>query len=229
MVRGVDGCKAGWLAVSLSSDGSLSSAVFQDAVAVLRDDRYAVTAIDIPIGLPEVGPRSCDIEARKLLGPRRSSVFPAPMRSLLAAQTYEAACSMSRLVCGRMLSQQSFAILPKIREIDLYLQENPAAISRVREIHPEVCFFFWNRGQPMQFSKLSGFGFVERLKLIEGRFPGAPARVRRDHPAKSVSDDDILDALAALWSALRLSANTAVRVGTEGEQDARGLSIGIWA
>ena len=38
-------------------------------------------AIDIPIGIPEAGARPADREARALLGPRRNSVFPAPVRA----------------------------------------------------------------------------------------------------------------------------------------------------
>ena len=48
-----------------------------------------VIAVDIPIGLPDSAePRAADIEARKLLGKRRSSVFPTPHRAVLEAPTY---------------------------------------------------------------------------------------------------------------------------------------------
>ncbi|MEW6348758.1 MAG: DUF429 domain-containing protein [Thermodesulfobacteriota bacterium] len=43
--------------------------------------------VDIPIGLRDHGPeRSCDLEARRLLGIRRSSVFPVPCRSAVYPQ-----------------------------------------------------------------------------------------------------------------------------------------------
>lgn len=37
---------------------------------------------------------------------------------------------------------QACAIIPKIRDVDSFLQENPVARSRIREVHPEVCFYF---------------------------------------------------------------------------------------
>jgi predicted RNase H-like nuclease len=59
-------------------------------------DQALVTAIDIPIGLPGGRPRTVDGEARRLLGPRASSVFPAPARGTLDASSYEEACEASR-------------------------------------------------------------------------------------------------------------------------------------
>lgn len=81
----------------------------------------------------------------------------------------------------------------------------------------------------MQYAKLSGFGFFERFLLIEHTFPGVAERCRKDHPAKDVSDDDILDALAALWTALRLHASTAVRIGPENARDEVGRPMNMWA
>lgn len=71
-----------------------------------------VLAIDIPIGLTAHGPRDCDILARKLLrAPRASSVFPAPVRAVLGATTYQEATSRSEAACGQRMSQQAFGIL----------------------------------------------------------------------------------------------------------------------
>jgi Protein of unknown function (DUF429) len=58
-----------------------------------------IVAVDIRVGLLdayEPGERACDREARKLLGWRRNSVFPAPVRPVLKASTYEDACARSR-------------------------------------------------------------------------------------------------------------------------------------
>jgi predicted RNase H-like nuclease len=48
---------------------------FAEVLARLQTGSLAAVAVDIPIGLPATGPRSCDVEARQRLGPRRSSVF----------------------------------------------------------------------------------------------------------------------------------------------------------
>ena len=78
---GVDGCKAGWLAVSVTDDGEWAR--YESARALL--DRYGDVGrvlIDIPIGLVEGKPkeRKCDLEARRLLGKPvvlRFSQYPA--------------------------------------------------------------------------------------------------------------------------------------------------------
>jgi predicted RNase H-like nuclease len=202
--------------------------VFSSAKALFDDQGYSFTAIDIPIGLPSRGPRQCDLEARKIVGGRRSSVFPAPVRAALNETTYEAACKKSKRASGKKLSKQAFAILPKIREVDDYLRAQPASIAGVREVHPEVCFTYWNDRQPMKYRKLSGFGFVERFKLVDEQFPSAAERIRRECEASKVADDDILDALSALWTATRLAASTAVCIGG-GAKDEHGLPMNMWA
>ena len=230
-VRGVDGCRAGWLAVSIaaSGEGSVTARLFANAKALFDDPDFVFTTIDIPIGLPASGPRQCDVEARKILGARRSSVFPAPVRSALAAASYEVACEASVLACGKKLSQQAFAILPKIREVDECLLSDQAVVSSAREVHPEVCFTYWNGGKPMKYPKASGFGFVERFDLVDRRFLGVARRIRGEFAGSDVADDDILDALAALWTATRLASKVAVRIGPDEAHDERGLAMNIWA
>jgi hypothetical protein len=57
---------------------------------VENGDSLDIVAVDIPIGLNEeyeAGGRFCDREARKCLRGRASSVFPAPVRPVLAASS----------------------------------------------------------------------------------------------------------------------------------------------
>ncbi|ESY70628.1 DUF429 domain-containing protein [Mesorhizobium sp. M0051] len=102
---GVDGCKAGWIAVRhdpgstlrnprsiLRNPGSIASvavfASFAALLASLPDD--AVIAVDMPIGLPEFsskGGRGPEALVRPLLGARQSSVFSIPSRAALYADT----------------------------------------------------------------------------------------------------------------------------------------------
>ena len=57
--------------------------------------------VDIPIGLPETGAeRACDLMARRLLGPRKSSVFPVPVRQAVHAPTYQEACDLNATATG---------------------------------------------------------------------------------------------------------------------------------
>jgi predicted RNase H-like nuclease len=229
-LRGVDGCKAGWLCLSLRPGESYPTAtVFApDAVALLGEP-FLVMAIDIPIGLPSTGTRSCDIKARGLLGSLKSSVFPAPARATLSATSHEAACLESERVCGKKISRQTFDILPKIRDVDVLLRESPKLIDCVREVHPEVCFYYWNCRQPLHHPKKSGFGFMERFALVEKAFGSAPHDVRAVVPRSQATDDDILDAFAALWTAIRLHAGTAERVIESDDRDDFGLPMQMWA
>ncbi|MBS3822094.1 MAG: DUF429 domain-containing protein, partial [Phycisphaerae bacterium] len=73
-----------------------------------------IVAIDVPIGLTDAGKRECDVAARRCLGrPRGNSVFPAPIRPMLEAQSHAEACRIGRAVDGRGLTVQAWSILAK--------------------------------------------------------------------------------------------------------------------
>src|SRR5580658_3991596 len=108
-VAGLDGCRGGWVMVRAPLDAGPGSSVevvvdLEVVVSALEAGDLAVAGIDIPIGLPEAGPRPCDGDARSMLGPRRSSVFPAPLRGLLGATAYDDAAARCRALSGKGLS-----------------------------------------------------------------------------------------------------------------------------
>jgi predicted RNase H-like nuclease len=163
-VAGVDGTPGGWAVVIMAAGqlairkvGSLSD-IFD------CDTDFVIVAVDAPIGLLdayEIGGRACDRAARKFLGRLRgSSGFPAPVRPVLAARSWEDACVRSRASAanGKAGTKQTFAILPKIREVDELLQTRPELRGVVREVHPEVCF-----------SELAGMSMTHRKSSILGR------------------------------------------------------------
>jgi predicted RNase H-like nuclease len=230
IIRGVDGCEGGWLCLTVNVKGAKPVAqVFPDAKSLLESGAGAITAIDIPIGLPSDKSRECDIEARRLLGPRRSSVFPVPVRNAIEADSYDLACTASEKACGKRLSKQTYALFPRIRELDCLLRQKPDMVNTVYEVHPEVCFYHWNNRRLMRYSKHSGFGFMERFQLIEQSYRGASEDIRQSIQPKDASDDDILDALAALWTASRIQSGNAICISTEQEQDEFGLPMQMWA
>ena len=112
-VAGVDGCSAGWFRACRRLDGrGLDFRVVGSAAELLSVEPVPdVVAIDVPIGLPERGPRACDREARGLLGARRSSVFPAPVRAAIGATTHEEASARSAAASGRRVAAPTFHIL----------------------------------------------------------------------------------------------------------------------
>lgn len=224
-VAGVDGCRVGWLMVRQGEDGSITSSVHalaQDLFAAAS--QVAVLAIDIPIGLPDGGPRKCDLEARRLIGPRASSVFPTPVRAALAGTTYEEACSLSRADCGKAISQQAFQILDRIRDVDAALRGSEELRARVVEVHPEVCFYFMNGEAPLPDPKRNEGGKTIRKRLAE-RVIGAGVfeAIRARYRVSQVADDDILDALAALWTARRVELGEAETVPAKPPADRFGL------
>lgn len=228
---GIDGCPNAWIVIlqDTASQG-ISSFRTTDLKSFLESKNCPrVVAIDIPIGLTDSGPRQCDLEARKLLGPRKSSVFPAPIRPVLAAKTRAQAEAISRVIQDKGVGAQAFGIYPKVKEVDDLLQSNPHLHSRIFEVHPELCFRELN-GDPMSHPKRSGQGFMERLILIEREFgSGVFDSIRKLYSRNQVADDDILDAFVALWTAKRILAREATKCPEKTELDPTGLEMVMWA
>ena len=219
-VAGVDGCKGGWVVASRRDADPIDIKVIASFEAVISQG-FDVVAVDIPIGLPDVGHRDCDRLARQAIGPRRSSVFPCPIRPTLQAQDYTDACGIGRAADGRGMSKQAWSILPKIREVDD--QMNPALQSRIIEVHPEVSFWAIAGRKPLALPKRRSAGKVLRRTLIEanvGQFP--------DTRVSGAGVDDVLDALASMWTAGRFAKQVAEKLSSEGSFDDQGLEMAIW-
>lgn len=207
---GVDGCKKGWFYVQLG-DGEPTFGVVAE-LSLLLDSLPdgSVVLVDIPIGLRETegdGGRLCDIEARTILAPRKSSsVFPAPCRQAVYASSYEQGSALNKRILDKKLTKQSWAITPKIRQVDQLLHGSDRARSMVREVHPELCFWGLS-GAPMHHSKKKGEGFRERLKVLTEHFPetvNLADEALLQYRRYEVARDDILDALVAAYCALRI-------------------------
>jgi predicted RNase H-like nuclease len=230
-IVGVDGCRTGWLCISLSAeDQSPQASVVPDFASLL--ERFSAAnciAVDIPIGLPDTGARACDVEARERIRPRSSSVFPAPIRGILRARSYEEANQKSREISGKGFTKQAFAILPKIAEVDAALRGDAELRNIVFEVHPELCFRTW-AGKPVMHPKKSHEGAQLRAALIEQVWPGAIDRCSHDlAKVGGWQNDDLIDAFAALWTARRILAGTAIHVPAVPEVDAVGLQMRMMA
>lgn len=204
-VAGVDGVPGGWV-VARVTRGSVEWSVVTDAAAVLAvTGGCAAVGVDIPLGLPAgAGRRACDEETARALGRARSSVFAVPPREVLAAATHAQACVVARRLTGRAISLQSFHIGPKILDWDA--TPRPAHVVEVhpelalRRIAPEVAFA----------AKKSARGAGQRIAALH-RFVDMPAALA-DLPA-GARLDDVLDALAAAWSARRFADGRAEVLG----------------
>ena len=174
-----------------------------DDVLALTD---GIIAVDMPIGLPESGRRPCDTEARKRLGPRRSSVFPVPVRAALGATSFAE-------VTG--LSIQGWNLVPKIAEVDASWEP------RVLECSPELSLAVVS-GAPMAHPKRVPEGRAERLAVLEGAFPGLSLR------APGAAGHDVLDAHACLLTARRVVRGDAIELG-DGTRDELGRPMRVFA
>lgn len=203
-VVGIDGCKAGWIAVGQQlPQGPVKAAIVTKVVELeTHFPGWSMLAVDMPIGLPDSGSRRADISARRFVQPRGSSVFPALNRPLLSCGDYREACSLSWELSRKLITQQAWNLKEKICDVDELVE--PASVrAKVWEVHPEVSFRLL-LGSPLLFSKRSKEGFAIRLALIEKWLPGAFGLIRPNYMVIEADNDDILDALAALWSGWRI-------------------------
>jgi len=224
LVAGVDGCRAGWIALKIELPSLATALEVIDLPALLRKHppELAFLGIDIPIGLLD-GSRACDKAARKLLGRRRgTSVFAAPCRAALSVKTHAEASAINRQKTGRGLSLQSFHIGPKIKQVDDAI--TPDRQRWAFEVHPEVCFWALNGKRPAAHNKKTKEGAVERLAVLSPIFPEIGPHL--DSRPPGVGKDDLLDAAAAAWTALRRHRGEAICVCTP-ERDAKGLEVTI--
>lgn len=237
-VLGVDGCRAGWLALALELESGALEAVIAERWQALPQAAQtgasaapwpgaALVAVDMPIGLAEAGPRACDRAARALLPPgRKASVFAPPRRPMLACADWTAAQALGRAREGCGLSRQAWNIAPKIRELDEALA--PVDQDRVREVHPELVFHRLNGWRPL-LPKRSAEGQRQRLVLLQqAGLVGLEPWL--DHfPRRLAARDDVIDAAACALAAKRILQGQGKRLPFgEAPRDARGLRMEIW-
>jgi predicted RNase H-like nuclease len=220
-VRGVDGCRGGWVSADVSGPGADVAWRWwplDSTRALLLDGMVAVVAIDVPIGLPDAGQsRACDREARALLGRRGVSVFPAPSRVVLGAPSYAEARALLAARGGALMSAQAFGIAPAVAAVDACV--SPGDDERIYECHPEVAFALMGGGPGLP-GKRTADGAAVRRKLLGRWWPALGELPPR------VPENDALDALACAWSALRFARGEAVTLG-DGQRDARDLPMRI--
>jgi predicted RNase H-like nuclease len=238
-LAGLDGCRSGWVAafVRAAGDEARVRIVPRFADVLAAPEAPAIVAVDMPIGLPDrIGPdgRGPERAIRPLLGARQSSVFPVPPRAAVYAADFGAACTAALAASEppRKVSKQLFMITPKIREVDAFLRENPAAVDRVYEVHPELAFWRLNGERALdQPKKVKGVchepGLALRRQLLIAS--GLPAKIVNGAPPKGAGADDLLDALACAAIARRLHAGKAQSFPDSPARDAFGLPVAIWA
>jgi predicted RNase H-like nuclease len=225
-VTGLDACRGGWVAVSLavSPDGTgptVTVTVGASLAALLAPERdpagAAVVGIDMPLGLLEAGWREADRAARRLLGPRRSSVFAIPPRAAWAETSYQAASQRCRELTGQGFSIQAWGLRAKLLEADQYRE---TCGHPLYEVHPELAFSAL-AGAPLAASKHTIAGRDLRRELLAQ----AGIEIPGNHGASLAGD--ILDAAAVAWSVRRIAAGQAVVIPAVPQHDGRDREISI--
>ncbi len=236
---GVDGCRAGWIAVFVRPDADEARIEivphFADIAAMQPGP--GIIAVDMPIGLPEragYGGREAENCVRPLLGARQSSVFSVPSRQAVYAPDYRQACTIALTTSDppRKISRQLFNITPKIREVDEVLRGHSSLAPRTFEVHPEVAFWRLNSERPLgEPKKVKSKPYPPGLALRRGLLiaAGMPAAIVESAPPGGAAPDDLLDALACAAIARRIHAGVAQPFPKSAPRDAYGLPMAIWA
>lgn len=237
-VAGVDGCKAGWIAVFRWVDCEREPEVHGfGSFAELLTCKLAPQkiAVDMPIGLPEQigqGGRGPEKAVRPLLGIRQSTVFSIPARSAIYCEDYRESCSaaLANSAPPRKVSKQAFFLFPKIRQIDALMTTEME--ERVYEVHPEVAFWRLNGQEPIAIPKKVkgtsyGPGLDARRDLLV-QF-GYSAHFLDQKPPKGAGRDDLMDAAVNAVIAERLLRGQAEPFPADFRRDERGLRMAIWA
>ena len=211
---GVDGCQSGWIAVELVG-GTFNRAFFAASISevLIRFPDANAFGIDIPIGLPARGPRQADLDARKFVGPRRSSVFATPAREQLEGPWGP----------GLRITRQAHSLGPRIFEVEKAVAVKTVS-DKIYEVHPEVSFAAMSKG-PVRYPKSSWNGLQFRRRLLSEAGVDLPDDLES---VGVVPADDLLDAAAASWTANRIVMKSAATLPKDPPIDDAGRSIAIW-
>lgn len=192
--------------------------------------------VDMPVGLLSsgqifAGNRPCDVDARKLLGRKHSSIFNPPCIEALQEKSYQQASATNFGILGKKLSKQSWNIVPKIREINAFLHLNPLWRNKLLEAHPELSFQKLNGDTPLQFSKKSSEGITERINILQMHYPASSTlfgKMLADPALKgNAAADDMVDAIC-LAVLNRHRGEMLENISEHYPEDPLGNRMGIW-
>src|SRR5947208_2398971 len=227
LLAGVEPCPGGWLVASAKLQGITmypqEPEVYESFTEVLDyKPAFSIIAVHIPIGLlekPRKGGRTCEREARRVLGwPRSGAIQSAPARPALKAKTYAEAVDLND-----GMNVVTWSKLPKIAEVAAEMQ--PYWQRTVYEVNPELGFYQLNGDSPLQWPKRMLVGHEERRALLEKRVPGVNRILEAQLPR--VRMPHLLDAAADLWSSRRIMSRAVNRLPEDPEWDNEGLRMEI--
>lgn len=210
---GVDGCKGGWIAASIDN-GELYLNKYTDFQKLVFDNnQFDGMLVDMVMGLPgntEQYDKRPDGIARRIIKPRTSTIFAVPTRQAVYECTKEKQKGANLSAIGKGLSEQTIAIIPKMRELDEFLLENREYMNVIRESHPEVCFARLN-GEVIMTVKSERDGIADRVQVLSMYLHDLSEDYVKESAKKlGCKPDDILDAIC-----LAVTANLDAQGRTE--------------
>jgi predicted RNase H-like nuclease len=230
---GLDWASKGWFGVILRDNDTWDTDHFPTIWSLWKSHSDASRIfIDIPIGLPADSKRACDVEAKQRLGQQGRSIFYTPLREAVYDQNLEDAKETNEKA-GYSIQNQAWGIVPRIREVDEFLDMNPGARDRLFETHPELCFYSLN-GREMVPPKKTEPGIERRRALLADEIPEASEIYEQacdlyltpEYASFVNAKDDILDALVAAVTARRpIDELARLPEGNDPPRDARGLPM----
>jgi len=225
-LAGVVPCPKGWLIASAKLQGITLAPEQPRVVPTFLEvldykPAFQVVALFSPVGLldaPDSRGRTCDRQARAVLGrPRSSAVLSAPVRAAIKCGTYAEAKEAN----GGRLSAIGWRLLKRTAEV--HEQMAPYWQRTIFEVHPELSFFQLNDNVPVRFSKHTQAGQDERRALLHAHMPGVERIVDERVPGANAAH--VLDAAACLWTARRIVARGVVHLPEYPEWDSEGLRM----
>ena len=206
-VAGVDGTRGGWVAILLDEGRFAGDVLLRPVETTFEELGTAeVIGVDVPIGF---GPRKADAHARAFLTGAASSVFTTPTRNVLEVPFRP----------GLGVTAQAHALAPRI----LHVTRQARNDRRLHEVHPEISFRAMNEGRSLGYRKKSAGGALERISLLERH--GIDVSTLGE--SASAPLDDVLDAAAAAWTALRIARYEAHPL-PDPPEEIDGLQVAIW-
>lgn len=224
-VAGMDGCRGGWVCCGIGGDGGVAFSLLERFGRAGPGCGFC--CVDMPIGLSDRGVRTPDTAAKRVLGRWNARVFLTPARGVFACSDYVEANQRSRALSGKGLSKQMWHIMPKIREVDDALREEPLLAGVVRECHPEICF--WGLGGGVIGpNKKTPEGSAARLAVLDRFVPGAAdlaADGLRSLPKGAAKADDLVDAMVCAVTAAGVRDRSLRTLPERPERDGCGLAM----
>lgn len=220
---GIDGCKGGWIAAILDPSGLRIEKYSNMENLVKQNADFSECLVDMVIGLQE---KATDVRpdgyARTIISKRASTIFPAPCRQAVYAQNVSEKYDINEKILGKKFTPLTLGIMPKMREMDEFFENNPMYKNVIKESHPEVCF---SRllGECIMSKKNTTEGVLERIDILSQFIHIDKNYLWKREKEIKCNLDDIIDAIClAVTSALAHDGKGEV-IPPEPMEDAKGL------